>query len=485
MINFRTIYKVLGSLLFLEASLMTLCAGISFYYAEDDMPAFLFSVLITILGAFAMKLLGKDAGNILSRRDSFLLVTLVWLLFSLFGALPFMISGYVSSFTDAYFETISGFTTTGATVINDVEQLPHAILFWRSLTQWIGGLGIVFLTIALLPSMTGGSVKVFAAEATGPVKAKLHPRLSTTAKWLWTIYLLLTLACVGSYMLCGMHFFESINYAMTTTATGGFAIHNDGLQHFNTPWVEYACTLFCFLSGVNFTLLYYSASKMRPMALFKNDEFKFYSILTLACSAVVVISLFVTGLYSFEHAFRSGLFQVVSFLTSTGLFNEDVAGWPPVAVILLAICMVVGASSGSTASGMKSVRVLMLLKIVSNEFRQILHPNAVLPLKVNGVNVTQQKRVTLLAFVTMFAIISLLMFTAMMAFGLGTVNAAKISLSCLCNVGPSLDTGVGPNTTWSALPDMAKWMCAMTMLVGRLEIFSVLVMFTRSFWKEN
>ena len=485
MINFRTIYKVLGTLLFMEASLMVVCACMAFYYAESDMPAFLISVVATVMGAFALKLAGRDAGNSLSRRDSFLLVTLIWILFSLFGTLPFIISGYITNFTDAFFETMSGFTTTGATIIDDVERLPHALLFWRSLSQWVGGLGIVFLTIALLPSMAGGSVKVFAAEATGPMKAKLHPRLSTTAKWLWSIYLMLTLACIGSYMLCGMPLYDGVNYAMTTTATGGFAIHNDGLLHYNIPMIEYACTLFCFLSGINFTLLYFSASKLRPSVLLKNDEFKFYVLMTIGCSVVVIASLLIWGGFSFEHAFRSGLFQVVSFLTSTGLFNEDVAAWPRLSVIILVVCMVVGASSGSTASGMKSIRALMLLNIVRNEFRQILHPNAILPLRVNGTNISQQKRVTLLAFFTSFIIITLIMFSAMMAFGLNPTNAMKVSLSCLCNVGPSLDTGVGPNTTWSALPAVAKWMCAATMLVGRLEIFSVLVIFTRSFWKEN
>lgn len=485
MINSKTIYKVLGQLLLIEASLMFLCLCIAFYYAEDDTLAFIVSTALTISFAFVLKYIGQDSNNTLTRRDSYLLVSLTWVAFSVFGMLPFMIGGYIGNLTDAFFETMAGFSTTGASIINNVERLPHGILFWRSLTQWIGGLGIVFFTIALLPSMVGGSVKVFAAEATGPIRAKLHPKLSTNAKWLWSIYIFLTLACIGCYFLCGMNWFDSINYAMTTTATGGFAIHNDGLHHFGIPAIEYTCTLFCFLCGINFTLLYFSISKLRLKNLLRNSEFKFYISMTLVCTLAVMLMLFFQKGYTLEHAFRSSIFQVVSFITSTGLFNEDVAEWPSAAVIILGLCMIVGASSGSTSSGMKCVRVVMLLKIVRNEFRQILHPNAVLPVRINGLNIPQQQRVTLLAFFTTFVLLCLIMFTLLMVFGVDYVNSAKITLSCISNVGPSLDTGVGPNTTWAALPTTVKWLCSAMMLMGRLEIFSVLVIFSRAFWKEN
>ena len=485
MINLKTIYKILGQLLLIEASLMFLCLGIAIYYAEDDTLAFIVSTALTISCAFLLKYVGQDSNNTLSRRDSYLLVSLTWVAFSIFGMLPFMIGGYINNLTDAFFETMAGFSTTGASIIDNVERLPHGILFWRSLSQWIGGLGIVFFTIALLPSMVGGSVKVFAAEATGPIRAKLHPKLSTNAKWLWSIYIFLTLACIGCYFLCGMNWFDSINYAMTTTATGGFAIHNDGLHHFGIPAIEYTCTLFCFLCGINFTLLYFSISKLRLKNLLRNSEFKFYISMTLVCTLAVMLMLFFQKGYTLEHAFRSSVFQVVSFITSTGLFNEDVAEWPSASVIILGLCMIVGASSGSTSSGMKGVRVVMLLKIVRNEFRQILHPNAVLPVRINGLNIPQQQRVTLLAFFTTFVLLCLIMFTLLIMFDIDYVNSAKITLSCISNVGPSLDTGVGPNITWASLPTAVKWLCSAMMLMGRLEIFSVLIIFTRAFWKEN
>ena len=485
MLHFKTIFNVLGTLLFIEAFLMILCLAVAFYYGEEDTLAFIISILTTLCAAFVMKNAGRDSDNTLSRRDAYLLVTLTWVVFSFFGTLPFLIGGFLDNFTDAYFETMSGFTTTGASVIDDVTEMPRGILFWRSLSQWIGGLGIVFFTIALLPSMVGGSVRVFAAEATGPLRAKLHPRLSTNAKWLWSIYIFLTLACIGSFFLCGMTWYEALNYAMTSTATGGFAIHNDGLGHFHCASVEYVCTLFCFLSGVNFTLLYFTVSRLSPRELLRNAEFRFYGIVTLLCTVFVMALLLATGNYGVEHAFRSAIFQVVSFITSTGLFNEDVAQWPVAAVIVLVACMVIGASSGSTSSGIKSIRAVMLLKIAQNEFRQILHPNAVLPLRLNGQNIPQQKRVTLLAFLTIFMLLCGLMFTLLMAFDIGTVNSVKITLSCICNVGPSLDTGVGPNISWSSLPTLVKWACSAMMLIGRLEIFSVLIIFTRAFWKEN
>lgn len=239
MINSKLIYKILGQLLFIEAFLLFVSLLVAFYYQQDDIFAFIVATLTTIGGGLVLKWRGHGADNSMSRRDAYLVVTLSWIVFSFFGTLPFMISGYINNFTDAYFETMSGFTTTGATILDDVECFPHGLLFWRSLTQWIGGLGIVFFTIALLPSLVGGQTKVFAAEATGPIKTKLHPRLSTSAKWIWSIYLMLTIACIASYYVAGMSLFDSFNYAMTTTATGGFSTHNSSTsfsirRHWNT-----------------------------------------------------------------------------------------------------------------------------------------------------------------------------------------------------------------------------------------------------------
>ena len=485
MINYQLLCKVLGQLLFLEAVLLLASLGVALGYQEDDVFAFLVTIFITIGAGLALKWRGHNADNSMSRRDAYLVVSLAWIVFSFFGTFPFLISGYIHSFTDAYFETMSGFTTTGATIIDNVEALPHGLLFWRSLTQWIGGLGIVFFTIALLPSLVGGQTKVFAAEATGPIKTKLHPRLSTSAKWIWSIYLVLTIACIISYYFGGMNAFDSFNYAMTTTATGGFATHNTSTEFFHSPTLEYICTLFTFLSGINFTLLYAAVIKLKIKNLFKNSEFKFYIFLVAIFTAFIMIELLTMRHYDLEHAFRAALFQVVSFITTTGLFNDDAALWPHVTWVVLALCMFFGACSGSTSGGIKCIRGVMMLRIVKNEFRQILHPNAVLPLKIDGVNVPNQKRVTLFAFLITYLLICLLISFTMIAMGIDNTNAVTITLSCVGNVGPTLGVEIGPTMSWSQLPDVAKWFCSLMMLIGRLEIFSVLVIFTPAFWKEN
>lgn len=485
MINHQLICKVLGQLLFLEAVLLMVSLGVSIGYQEDDVFAFLVTIFITIGAGLALKWRGHNADNSMSRRDAYLVVSLAWIVFSFFGTFPFLISGYIHSFTDAYFETMSGFTTTGATIIDNVEVLPHGLLFWRSLTQWIGGLGIVFFTIALLPSLVGGQIKVFAAEATGPIKTKLHPRLSTSAKWIWSIYIVLTIACIVSYYFGGMNVFDSFNYAMTTTATGGFATHNTSTEFFHSPTLEYICTLFTFLSGINFTLLYAAVIKLNIKNLFKNSEFKFYIFLVVVFTAFIMMELMTMRHYNLERAFRCGLFQVVSFITTTGLFNDDAATWPHVTWVVLALCMFFGACSGSTSGGIKCIRGVMLLRIVKNEFKQILHPNAVLPLKIDGVNVPNQKRVTLLAFLVTYLIICLIISFTMIAMGIDNTNAITITLSSIGNVGPTLGVEIGPTMSWSQLPDIAKWFCSLMMLIGRLEIFSVLVIFTPAFWKEN
>jgi trk system potassium uptake protein TrkH len=485
LVNFRIISKIIGSLLFIEAFFMAWCLGIAFSYNEEDMMAFLLSMIITFGGAFLFLMIGRQSENTLSRHDAYVVVTATWVIFSFFGMLPFLIHGCITNITDAFFETMSGFTTTGASIFDDVEVLPHGILFWRSLTQWIGGLGIVFFTIAILPSLVGGSVKVFAAEATGPIKAKMHPRLTTTAKWIWSIYLLLTACCGLAFWAVGMQWFDALNYSMTTTATGGFSIHNDSLMFFDDARIDYIAILFQFLSGINFTLLYLSIFKGRFSTLIKNSEFKLYiSIVVLATVSITLILMSEVG-YGLDHAFRSGLFQVVSFMTTTGIFSDDVARWPHITWIILGGVMFIGACAGSTSGGFKCIRAVMTLKTLRNNFRQSLHPNAVLPVKINGLSVSQSRIVSLFAFFTLFMLMILVTAAIMIISGIDTVNSIVIALSCVSNIGPSLSNDIGANITWSGMPDYIKWVLCPLMLMGRLEILTVLVLFTRSFWKEN
>ena len=485
MINFKIIYKIIGTLLFIEAAMMMWCLGLSIYLHEKDMLAFLISIAVTVLGGVGFRRLGRGDDRTLGRREAYLLVTLTWIIFSLFGSLPFMLSGTITNFTDAYFETISGFTTTGCSIIDDVEVLPHATLFWRTMTQWIGGLGIVFFTIAIIPSLVGGNVKVFSAEATGPIRAKMHPRLGTTAKWIWSIYFLLTIGCAACYYLAGMGLFDCLNYAMTTTATGGFSTHNASTGYFHNPYIDYTAIVFMFLSGTSFTLLYTTLFKGRIRQFVKNTEFRFYLFAVLGAALLITIVLCHENGYHPIDAIRVSLFQVTSMITTTGIFNDDAAKWHHITWVILSFCMFLGGCSGSTSGGFKSIRMVMLLNILRNEIKRILHPRAVLPVKVNDNTISYSYQVSLLAFFTAYTLLCLITYFCMILTGVDSTNSITIALSCASNVGPTLSLNIGPSMSWAVLPATVKWLLSLLMLMGRLEIFTVVVLFTTSFWKEN
>ena len=485
MFNKLLICKILGTLLWIEAAFMSLGLILAICHMESDIVAFAVTVGVTLLVGTALRLTGRHATNTLSRRDAYLLVTVVWIAFALFGMLPFLIGGYIDHVTDAFFETMSGLTTTGATVIDKVEGLPHGILFWRSLTQWIGGLGIVFFTIAVIPSFVGGSIKVFAAEATGPIKSKMHPRLTTTAKALWGVYILLTAVCAFCFFIFGMSPFDAVNYAMTVTATGGFATHDASTGYFNNAAIDYTAIVFMFLSGVSFALLYASLLQGKIKQLFKNAEFRFYTALTLAATAVIVYFLLRYNHYTFSDAIRYALFQVVSFVTTTGMFNEDAAQWHHITWVVLSLCMFFGGCAGSTASGFKCARGVIALKILRNEVRRMVHPKALLPVKVNNTSVHSPSQITLLAFFIAYITLCFTAYFIMILAGVDSTNSITIALSCGSNVGPTLGLEIGPTMSWSILPPLVKWILSGLMLMGRLEIFTVLVIFSPSFWKNN
>ncbi len=485
MVNFKLIYKVLGSLLLIEATMIVGCLAMSFYYHEDDIPAFLVSLVLIVLMSVAFKYLGRDAENSMGRRDAYLLVTLTWIIFSVFGALPFLLSGYINNYTDAFFETLSGFTTTGASVIDDVEALPHGLVFWRSLMQWVGGLGIVFFTIAILPSLVGGSVRVFSAEATGPIRTKMHPRLSTTAKAIWVVYLTLTIGCGVCFYLAGMDLFDSLNYALTITATGGFSTHNADAGYFHSAAIDCTATVFMFLAGINFTMMYMALVKGRIMNLLRDSEARFYVGLVLVATAAIMFFLMKDMGYDFGDSLRYSLFEVVAFTTTTGIFTTDVGQWPHVTWVILYLCTFIGACAGSTSGGFKSIRAVMLFRVVMNEFKRIIHPRAILPVRVKDANVPYQAQITLFVMLSLYLAVCLVAFVMLTCMGIDATNAITIALSCGSNVGPTLGVEIGPVMSWGMLPDLGKWVCSFLMLMGRLEFFSVIVLFTPAFWREN
>ncbi len=485
MINVKINCSILGSLLYIEAALLLACAAVGLYYGEHDLAAFYVPMLASAALATALKAYGRHADHRMSRRDGYLIVSVSWVLFSVVGMLPFIISGYETRVAAAFFETMSGFTTTGATVLTNIDALPPSLLFWRSLTHWMGGMGIVFFTIAVLPTVGMGDLKLFSAEATGMKLGKLHPRIRTTARWLWGIYLTITTTCAISLWLAGMSPFDAINHAMATSATGGFSTHQDGIAWFHSRSIEYVELLFMFLSSINFTLLYLLLIKGRLHDVLRDGELRCFVVLCVGVSAIIATTLIVGRGYPVERAVREAAFHVVSCQSTTGFVSYDFMQWPSFTLFLMLFVMAVGACAGSTTGGFKCVRLLTLSKLARDEFRHILHPHAVLPLRVNGTNITGQVVQTLIAFTAVYLLLHLVSSLILIATGLPFLDAVGISISSFSNVGPAIGHLIGPLDAWNRLSDAGLWTCSFMMLAGRLEIFSLILIFFPSFWHDN
>ena len=487
MIHVKIIHRILGVLLLIESGILLLCALLPIFYGENDLFGFVMASLISVCCGMTFMMIGKSARKregAMTRRDGYIVVAISWVLFSIFGSLPFYISGYIPNFTDAFFETMSGFTTTGATIIQDVEVIPHGLLFWRSLTQWIGGLGIVFFTVAVLPIFGVGEVQLFAAEAIGPTRNKLHPRISISGRWIITVYLMITILCAVALRLCGMGIFDSINHALTTAATGGFSTKNASIAYFNSHSIEYVITFFMFLSGINFGLIFFLVFRGQVRKLIEDTQFKWYVSLLLLFTVIVGISLFISTPYNGTASFRNALFHVTAIITTTGFTATDYTLWPPFIWMTLGLCFYFGACAGSTTGGMKTIRIAILFKSMRNEFNRILHPNAVLPVRINGKVIPTSTRQSVLTFSIFFFALVFVGWFFYLAIGIDIAEAYGISLSCLSNIGLTIGNN-GCNIPWSDMPTIGKWFSTFLMLIGRLEVFSVLLIITPSFWKHN
>lgn len=480
-------------LLFIEAGLMMLCQFVSWIYGEG-VKAFVLPIGIALVIGFIFYLFGRKATKSIGKKDGFIIVSVIWVLFSLIGMLPFLFDGCVPDVSSAFFETISGFTSTGATIIDDLDSVPHGILFWRSVTQWIGGIGIVFFTIAVLPSFGISEVKLFAAESTGPLHTKVHPRISVAARWIGGVYVGLTMLCIISLLISGMGFFDAVNYSLCTTATGGYGTHSALLADvYHSPAIEYVLIFFMFASGVNFTLIYYTILKGYVKKFFKDDELRMY-LFTLGCAtAICAVTLFFSGdTRDVELAIRKSLFTVVSLQTTTGLATYDYTLWPVQLMPLLLFVMFIGACSGSTTGGFKCIRISIIFKVLRNEFMRILHPRAVLPIKVNDTVMPSSIVHTLIGFVALFVGALFLGAFVLALTGVDPndvhpnfdyYEAFGIAMSSISNVGPGMGY-YGPVHSWAILSPLAKWVCSFLMLIGRLEIFPIIILFTRSFWRK-
>lgn len=501
MINWRQIFKVLGMLLFIEAGLLIVTLAVALIYKEDVMP-YVWTLAITIVLGLVGRGIGWGAGKNMGRRDGYLIVSLVWLIFSLIGMIPFILAKSVPDVASAFFEAMSGFTSTGSTVMDNIDAQPKGILFWRSVTQWIGGIGIIFFTLAILPAFGVGEVKLFAAETTGPLHEKIHPRISVAVKWIGSVYLLLTILCIASLFICGMNLFDAVNIAMTTTGTGGFSPHAAFFhEQWNSPEIEYVTTIFMFLSGVNYTLLFYTVLKGRFQKFFQNPELRMYLAIVGLSTAVCTIAIMVhNNEGDLELSFRQAVFTTVSIQTTTGFASCDYTLWPQELMPILMFLMFAGACSGSTSGGFKCIRWAILWEGLHNEFKRILHPRVVAPVKLNNEVIPTSIQKTLLAFVTLFvgslflgAFILILCgvdenYIAMNDFTIvlrqDFTEAFSLSLSSLSNVGPALGY-YGPAHSWAVISPTAKVVCAILMLIGRLEIFPILIIFTKGFWKKE
>jgi trk system potassium uptake protein TrkH len=484
MINSKIIFKIMGSLLFIETAMLALAALFPLFYGEDDLWAFLLTIVGTGVSGYVFRFLGRGAEKHASRKDGYIIVSIAWVVFSLFGMMPFYLSGYVPSIANAFFEAMSGFTSTGATILDNIEELPHGLLFWRSLTQWVGGMGIVFFTIAVLPIFGVGGIQLFAAEATGPTHNKLHPRIGVTAKWLWSLYLGMTLVGMVLLMLGGMDWFDGLNHAMTATSTGGFSTKQDSIAFYHSAYIEYVLILLMFLSGINFSLLFFTLLRGRFRKLFEDTEFRWYAGTVLGFSLFCTAVLIAYGSSDWERSFRDALFQVVSVQTTTGYASADYMLWPPVLWLVISFVMYFGACAGSTSGAIKCVRIAILAQIVRNQFKRILHPNAVLPIRISHQVVPTVMQSTLLAFMVVYMLAVFFGWLLVMFTGVDFMESYGVVVSSVSNVGPALGH-YGPAYSWNALPDAAKWICSFLMLIGRLELFSVLLLFTSGFWKKH
>ncbi len=482
-IQFRLVFKLLGILLMVLSAAMMLSLGWAGYYTEQAIiRPILISIFLTLLSGLVLFFSNKsyDHRNI-SIKEGYLIVTLTWLSMSALGALPYFISGTIPSYADAFFESMSGFTTTGASILPDIESVPKSLLFWRSTTHWLGGMGIIVLTLAILPILGVGGMQLFVAEAPGLTPVKLHPHMRETARRLWGIYLLFTIAQSILLMLGGMDFFHSINHAFSTMATGGFSTQNDSIAGYSA-YIQYVIIFFMIMAGMSFAL-HYLLLKGEFRRVLSNEELRFYfsviGIFTMVLTAGILI-LHQTG---FEESFRQALFQTVAIATTTGFVTADYLQWNHFLWFLIFLLMFTGGCIGSTGGGIKMIRILVLIKNTRLELKRLIHPMAIIPVRIDKKAIPQKIIANFLAFFLLYILVFFTGAAIMSAYGLDFSSAMGASIATIGNIGPAIGS-VGPTENYAHIPEGGKWVLSFFMLLGRLELFTVLLLFSPSFWKK-
>ncbi|CAI8376939.1 MAG: Trk system potassium uptake protein TrkH [uncultured Bacteroidota bacterium] len=493
-LNYKIVVFLMGVLLLFNGGLMLLSALVSYSYRDGvAFEITLAAFLVLSIGALFM-LFGRQHEKQIQKREGYLIVSLGWILMAVSGTIPYLLTGTFTDFASSFFEAMSGYTTTGASVLNDIEVLPKGVLFWRSTTHWIGGMGIIVLAIAILPFLGIGGIQLFTAEAPGPGGDKLHPRITDTAKRLWLIYVVYTCLETLLLWLAGMSFFDAINHAMSTVSTGGFSTKNSSIAFWNDqPLIQYIISFFMLLAGTNFVLSYFIFTR-KFQKIIADEEFKVYLsfifVFTLLATVVILNqeSIAVLG-NSFswtqiETSFRAALFQVIAVITTTGFVSADFTQWTPFLTVVFFGLMFLGGSSGSTSGGVKVVRHMLMIKSGFLEFKRALHPNAIIQARYNNKTVSDSIAYNILGFFILYMLSFIIGAVVFGSLGINFESAVGLSASTLGNVGPALGD-FGPSSTYAALPQSGKLWATFLMLIGRLELFTVLIILTPFFWRKT
>jgi trk system potassium uptake protein TrkH len=477
-----TLLNLLGFLNLLLAATMFIPLLVNWIYAEPHARGFLYSIAVTAASGGLMILLFRRAPRELTHRDGFAIVACGWICATFFGALPYLFTGAFDSLADACFESASGFTTTGSTVLTNIEGTARGVLFWRGLTQWLGGMGIILLSLAVLPFLGVGGMQLYKAEVPGPTPDKLRPRISHTARILWEVYVLFSGAEVLVLMAGGMNLFDALCHTFTTMATGGFSPKNESIGFYRSPFLEFSITFFTFLAGANFAL-HYRFLKGNPKALWEDSEFRFYGFVTLLATLLISYNLWANLSFDLYKSFRLAIFQVVSILTTTGFTTADFEKWPPFSQYCLLILMFIGGCAGSTGGAIKCVRVFVLIKQASRELYHLVHPHAVVPVKLGGRVISRDTLHGIWGLFFLYIGIFALSSLALSFLGADILTSVSAVATTLGNVGPGLGA-VGPMDNFAHLPEASKWILIACMLFGRLEIYTLLVLLFPEFWKK-
>lgn len=495
-LNYQIILHVMGLLLLCNGGFMLLSVLVSWLYDDGVTLEISMAALLTLFIGTLLMFTTRGHSKEVKIREGYIIVTFGWIFMALSGSLPYLISDAIPHFTDAFFETMSGYTTTGASILTNIEAVPHGILFWRSLTHWIGGMGIIVLAIAILPLLGIGGMQLFTAESPGPSADKIKPRIRDTATWLWLIYVVYTLSETILLWIAGMSFFDAINHSFSTLSTGGFSTKNASMAHWNdNPIIQYIVIVFMFLAGSNFVLSYF-AFKGKISRMFRDEEFRWYFWFIASFTLIAALVIYFQADISAstighpmvwgrgESAFRHSLFQVLTVITTTGFVSADYTMWTSFLTIFFFGMFFLGGSAGSTAGGVKVMRHLIMIKSGITEFKKALHPNAILPVRFNRKSVRKEIVFNILGFFILYMLAFIIGSVGLAALGLDFETAIGGAASSLGNIGPAFGA-LSPVDNFSALPAFGKWWCSFLMLIGRLELFTVLILLTPFFWRSR